>query len=55
MLQKLKRIVKREGLAKVSSDLGFKSQTTIAKWIRENKIPDCRKDRVALFLKNYIF
>lgn len=55
MLQKLKRIVKREGLAKVSGDLGFKSQTTVAKWLREGRIPDCRKDRVALFLKNYIF
>lgn len=54
MLGKLKRIIKREGLAKVSGDLGYKSQTTVGKWIREGKIPPCRKDRVEQYLKTYI-
>lgn len=50
MLGKLKKIIEKEGMLKVSNDLGYRSQTTITNWIRNNKIPNVAKAKVETYL-----
>lgn len=50
MLAKLKRVIKKDGILKVANDLGYKTQGTIYKWIRNNEIPRLAQDRVKRYL-----
>ena len=42
----LKTLLLRHGLAKVSVMLGYRSQSTISHWLRNNKIPSLAIDKV---------
>ena len=50
MLKKLKKFIQLYGLARVTSDLGFRSVNTLRQWIDADKIPDRSLERV----KNYL-
>lgn len=52
MLEKLKKKIKKEGIVKVSSDLGYRSLNTIGLWIKANEIPKTATERVRVYLKN---
>lgn len=50
MLQKLKKKIKELGVNRVTSELGYRSQTTIYTWIKNKKIPDAAKAKVKEYL-----
>ena len=50
MLQRLKNLIKRYGISRISMDLGYRSNSTVYKWINENRIPDIARTKV----KNYL-
>lgn len=51
MLDKLKVLIKKYGIVKVSNDLGYKSINSIGQWIKNNRIPDKALINVRLYLK----
>lgn len=51
MLDRLKRIIKRNGIASVAAELNYKSETTIRKWIESNRIPPIAHEKVKEYLK----
>ena len=50
MIGKLKKIIEKEGIVRVSSDLGYRSPGTIKSWIYNKKVPNLAKEKV----KNYL-
>ena len=51
LLAQLKAAVKKHGVVKVSSDMGYRSTNTIRNWIEKNKIPESAKVKVETYLK----
>jgi len=51
MISKLKKIVAKKGIVKVTQDLNYMSTSTIAKWIQKGKIPNCRKNSITAYIK----
>jgi hypothetical protein len=51
MLSHLKKVIAINGLITVTTSLGYKSTTTIHKWIRNKKIPKIAHARVKAFLE----
>jgi hypothetical protein len=49
-LMKLKKIIEKEGMPKVASDLGYRSNTTITNWINKKKIPKVAVAKVEKYL-----
>jgi hypothetical protein len=50
MIDDLKKVVIAKGAVKVAADLGYRSQTTIRKWIANDKIPFLAQNKVAKYL-----
>lgn len=50
MLERLKKKIKKKGIACVASEMKYKSETTLRKWIRTNRIPPIAHEKV----KNYL-
>jgi hypothetical protein len=51
MLEELKNLVKEYGMTNVSNDLGYRSNTTVRNWFRDNKIPIVAKGKVRRYLE----
>ena len=51
MLEKLKLVIKKKGLATVASGLGYRSATTVTTWISLNKIPEIAEEKVKTYLE----
>lgn len=51
MIKKLKRLVDILGAAKVASDLGYKSPSTIYHWFKKEQIPELVFPRVEKYIK----
>lgn len=51
MIKKLRARIKRLGMNQVSTDLGYRSTTTIYNWLRKNEIPKSRKQKIREYLK----
>ena len=51
MLRKIKQLVKKYGIAKVTVDLDYRSTGTIRSWIKNNKVPVSAIRRVKEYLK----
>lgn len=49
-MTKLKKVIKQKGVSAVAYELGYRSQNTIYKWIRNNEIPLLARDRVKKYL-----
>lgn len=52
MLAKLKKLIKKHGIMRVSDELGYKTTGAIYKWLRNNEIPRLAQFRVKQYLKN---
>lgn len=50
MLAKLKKRIKKEGIIKVTSDLGYRSINTVNLWFKNNKIPSTAQEKVKVYL-----
>lgn len=50
MLKKLEKLIKKYGILKVASDLGYRSSTTLTHWITNGRIPDLAKEKVRTYL-----
>lgn len=50
MLKQLERLVKKLGITKVASDLGYRSATTVRRWIVTGEIPELAKVKVKSYL-----
>lgn len=51
MIRQLKKIVELHGVSYVASQLGFRSNETIYKWFRDNRIPIIREKQVREFIR----
>lgn len=51
MLEKLKKIIKKHGVAKVASDLGYRSSMAVYGWVKKGKIPSIAEEKVKQYLK----
>lgn len=51
MLSKLIKLIKLHGVARVSNDLGYRSESTIQKWIVGNRIPNVAIEKVRIYLE----
>lgn len=51
MIKKLKALIKKYGILQVTSELGYRSTSTIRHWIKNNEIPAMAKESVNEYLK----
>ena len=49
-LKQLAHFIAKDGMMKVATDLGYRSQTTINNWIRNNEIPSVAISKVDNYL-----
>lgn len=51
MIKHLKKLVDKLGAAKVASDLGYKSPSTIYHWFKNETVPNLAAARVKQYIK----
>lgn len=51
LITKLKERVEKKGVLIVADNLGYKSQSTVNKWIAANRIPDVAVKKVKDYLR----
>lgn len=51
LVSKLKERVEKKGVLIVADNLGYKSQSTVNKWIASNRIPDVAVKKVKDYLR----
>lgn len=50
MLAKLKKLIREKGLAQVTNELGYRSQSTINHWLKKGKVPVSAESKVKTYL-----
>lgn len=50
MLKQLQAVIQEKGMIQVCHDLGYRSQTTIRKWINNGEIPKIAQAKVNKYL-----